>query len=42
MVEIIFIVSKKFRSHLLCTSVIHDPDVVEVAADVIEVAKNAP
>jgi len=42
MAEIIFIVSKKFRSHPLCTPVIHDPDVVEVAADAIEIAKNAP
>ena len=42
MAELMLVVSKKFGSYPLCTPVIHGPDVVEVAAEAIEVAKNAP
>jgi hypothetical protein len=42
MAELMLIVSKKFGSYPSCTPVIHGPDVVDVATESIEVAKNAP
>jgi hypothetical protein len=42
MAELMLIVSKKFGSYPLCTPVIHGPDVVEMAAEAIEVAKSTP
>jgi hypothetical protein len=41
MAELMLIVSKKFGSYPSCTPVIHGPDIIEVAAEAIEVAKNS-